>query len=142
MIRFKSLKPGFSFLEVMIAIVLLAIFGTSLFQIQAYIFSNTSKSHHKTVALLELDKVVPDFALKCFNSLKEKKSISKLSLQKELQNTNATIAITTKPIDEKSSLFKDFSNAAKVINKTIIIDDKKEQAISFAFIPPTQKDSA
>jgi len=136
----KNLKPGFSFIEIMIAMIIFAIFGTSLFQVQAFIFSNTAKAHNKTMYLLKSSQVMAEFQLQKFNTLKENKSIDTLVIQQKFQDPETSISLTVKSIPEKSSLFKDFAHAAKIIEQLTTIDNKQDKMISFTYSPPKAKD--
>ena len=52
--HFKSLKPGMSLIEVVAAIAVLAIFGSSLFMMQQYLFDRLIISQRKVIANLRM----------------------------------------------------------------------------------------
>lgn len=133
---FKSLNPGFSFIEIMIAMILFAIFGTSLFQIQTYIFSNTAKAHNKTLPIIKSSLMLSEFELKKFNANKEKQPIDKITIQKQFQQPDLAVTLTVNAIHEKSALFKDFAHAAKQVQQKINFDNKQEKVVTFTFDPP------
>lgn len=131
MIHFKNHKPGFSFIEIMIAIVLFAIFGTSLFKIQTSIFSNTAKAHNQSIKILESLKILPEFDLKLFNNARQEKSNQYISVQKQITQPIISLSIQTKSIPEQSTLFKDFHKFVQIIDQTTIYEKKETKIISF-----------
>lgn len=139
MIHFKNHKPGFSFIELMIAITLLSIFGTTLFMIQATVFSKTSRAHNKVVTMLELNKLRSSFELEKFNLQQQKQSINSMSINKELANPPLNIKLRIKQLPENSALFKDFSKNIRLIDQEVTIDTIKDHLIIFVFTPPIQE---
>ena len=52
----RRLMPGFTFMEIMIALMILSMFGSSLFMMQATIFQKVEKPHIAVENLLEIDR--------------------------------------------------------------------------------------
>jgi prepilin-type N-terminal cleavage/methylation domain-containing protein len=61
MMHLKNRNPGFSFIEVMIALTLLAIFGSSLFFTQTSLFAKLIKTHTTFINMLETDQQLLKF---------------------------------------------------------------------------------
>lgn len=139
MTPFKSHKPGFSFIEIMIAIMLLAIFGTSLFMTQTKILSTVSKTHNKVMNSLFFATSKSDLITKKLDAKKQNKSFETITITKEISYPQLTVQTLVKKIPEKSDLFKDFGHDVMLVNQTIIRDDKKNSVISFLFTPPIEK---
>lgn len=142
MMNFKNLnqKIGFAFIELMIAIAILAIFGTSLFMTQARIFSTVTKAHKKFIYSLKLQETLPELTLKKITLLQQKKSLDQLSLKKDFPPSPLTVSISLKKISEKSSLPKNLEANLQLIDQSILEDEKiKDQMISFLYIPPVPK---
>jgi len=143
MIHFKnhnpSILPGFAFIEIIIAIILLAIFGSSLFMTQARIFSTVARAHNKVVQTLQSTAMLPEFILKKMDTVKEKKPLESIILHKEIKYPPIIIDEKIKKIPEKSELFKDFGNYLQLVDQTIDYDDKKSHMIRFIFTPPVEK---
>lgn len=64
MINFKHLKPGVSLLEVVAAIALLALFGSSLFIMQQSLFTRMINTHTRLTAYLQLKMHVHTYCQK------------------------------------------------------------------------------
>lgn len=123
----------------MIAIMLLAIFGTSLFMTQTKILSTVSKTHNKVINAFQNAALIPEFITKKIDAKKQNKSFDTISINKQVKYPQMTIQTSVKKIPEKSELFKDFGNYVTLVNQTIIRDDKKNHTISFLFTPPIEK---
>ena len=136
MIIFKNHNAGFAFLEIMIAITLLAIFGTSLFMTQANIFKNISRTHRKVMDCILRPTIWPDFIIKKIEAQKEKKDLNLITIDKEIKAFATTLQLKIKKIPEKSVLYQDFGDYLQVVDQTIMKDDKKNHMISFLFNPP------
>lgn len=139
MIHFNSHKPGFSFIEIMIAIMLLAIFGTSLFMTQTKILSTISKTHNKVINAFQYAASIPELITKKIDTKKQNKSFDTITINKQIKYPQMSIQTSVKKIPEKSELFKDFKNSLMLVNQTITRDDKKNLMISFLFTPPIEK---
>ena len=138
MIPFNNHK-GFSFIEMMIALTLLAIFGSSLFMVQSQLLKSLVKTHINVISLFEMDKQMLQFNQKLQNELAEKKSIETINLHKENQKPAYKFDAQIKPINKNSALFKKFDKKIGIIQTTIEQDSKKSTWHTFAFIMPPEK---
>ncbi len=140
MIHFKNHK-GFSFVEMMIALTLLAIFGSSLFMMQSNLLTRLFKTHINIVNLFEMDKQMLQFNQKLQDDLAEKKPIETINMHKDNQKPEYILDVKIKPIGQNSALFKNFDKKIGII-QTIIQQDKKISTWhTFAYIvPPEKKD--
>lgn len=139
MIHFNNHKPGFSFIEVMIAILLLAIFGTSLFITQAKIISTVSKTHSKVINAFLYTTSLPELITKKIDAKKQNKSLETISINKKITYPEATIQTSVKKLSEKSELFKDFGNYLTLVNQSITREEKTSHIVNFLFTPPIEK---
>ncbi|MBI2353320.1 hypothetical protein HYV11_03725 [Candidatus Dependentiae bacterium] len=134
--NFKNHKLGFAFIEVMIAVMLLALFGTQLFFSQSTIFSKITKMHAKIMTVLRLQSILPEINIQKLNLLKQKKSLQELSLKKDFSYPSQTIVFNIKKISDKSELFKKFNKTLRMVEQTVTeYDLVKEKAISFLYVP-------
>ncbi len=116
--HFKSLKPGMSLIEVVAAIAVLAIFGSSLFMMQQYLFDRLIISQRKVIANLRMQTELIAYQTNILKEFFEQGSSVEKSLQeqtKEFTKPDMTIKITTKTdlaaaADQKESPFKNFKN--------------------------------
>lgn len=136
---FKNHNPGFIFIEIIVAIALLAVFGTNLFISQAQIFSNINKTHRKVLDVMLSSSIIPDFIKQLSDTKKEQKPIDSIVINKDIQS--AQIHIEIKKIMDKSELFENFENYIQIVEQTIIYDNKKNKMISFLFTPPQTKEN-
>ena len=142
MMHFKNHNPGFAAVEVMISILLLATFGTSLFMTQAQIFAKVAHTHRKVMSTILSATIFQEFAEKISNAKKQKKPFDEIAIHKEIKYPDATINLIVKKIPEKSELFKDFSECLQLVDQTITINDKQNRMVTFLFAPPPPKEAA
>lgn len=135
MIHFKHHKSGFSVIEVMFALVLLSIAGTSLFMMQSTIFNQTSKSHNKVIGQLYINQLYEELLLKVFQKQQQKQSPKNISLKKTVKQPMLETTLTLKNIPEKSSLFKPFAEHVQIIQQVITSENKEYNSIRFIFFP-------
>ncbi len=141
MIHFKNHK-GFSFIEMMIALTLLAIFGSSLFMMQSNLLTRLFKTHVHVINLFEMDKQILQFNQKLQDDLAEKKSLDAINLHKKNQNPEYVLDAKVKAINQNSALFKNFDKKIGIIQTTIQQDRRSSTWHTFAYIvPPEKKDS-
>lgn len=141
MIHFKNHKAGFSILEVMFALALLMISGTSLFMMQATIFNKVFHAHNKVVAQLYLKKLKDKLHLKIFQLQQQKEPLANIAFQEQVKQPIMNTNIKLQSIPQNSSLFKKFSEHVQIINQTATFDSKKDSYISFVFTPAIEKDA-
>ena len=110
--RFKHLSAGMSFLEVIAAIALLAIFGSSLFLSQAYIFEKLSFAQKKMIASLRMRHELQLLQNKIFQEWVETLGNVSKSLQKDTKDFQSPDMQTTVTVrtDFQETIFKDFKD--------------------------------
>ncbi len=119
--RSKHLKSGMSLIEVIAAIAILAIFGSSLFLMQQYLFDRLIISQQKLIANLRIQEELVTYQTNILKEFFEPDSSVEKSLQekiKEFANPDMTIKISTKSdlgaaadqTDKKEWFFKDFKH--------------------------------
>lgn len=128
--------PGFSFIEVMVAITLLAIFGSSLFLVQTSLLSKLTKTHSAVINVLELDKQTTEWNLKVQQAFQDKKTAETIKLHEQHTNPDYTIDITCNPIHKDSILFEDFSEKLFVVQTTMKHDKNQDSSWTFLYFPP------
>ncbi|MBP6870276.1 prepilin-type N-terminal cleavage/methylation domain-containing protein [Candidatus Babeliales bacterium] len=145
----KHLKPGMTLIEVMIALALFAIFGSSLFMMQQYIFDRLIISQTRLIASLRMQEELAAYQLailKEFFAYEDgsiKKSLAEKS--REFSAPAMQVTITTKSDfatdpELKDSPFKYLKNL-HVISAQAHNQDIKDQeklygsSYVFAYIP-------
>jgi prepilin-type N-terminal cleavage/methylation domain-containing protein len=118
--HFKQLKPGMSLIEVMAAIAIFAIFGSSLFMMQQYLFDRLMISQEKLIANLRMQEELIAYQTAILKESFEQDGIVEKSLQektKEFTKPDMTITITAKSElgviagqENIKSPFKNFKN--------------------------------
>lgn len=139
MIHLKNHKPGFSFIEVMVALTLLAIFGTSIFLTQTSLFSKLLKTHTTFNNMLETDQQLLKFNQQIQQALIEKKSIENITLHHENKNSGYITDIKIKSLQPNSQLFKNFEKKIGLVQATITQDNKSETWWSFIYTVASQE---
>jgi len=129
-------RAGFTFIEIIIALTLLTIVGTSLFMMQSTIFQKLTKAHSSVSNLLEIDKEIIDFKLALAQALQEKKNVADVKIHQEKQNPDIKLDIVIKPIAQSSQLYKNFSKNVFMVQATATRDKQEDQWFSFLYIPP------
>ena len=141
MAAFKNRNlTGFAFIEIMIAITLLSLFGTTLFLIQSNIFANVARTHIKVLNLIRAQSLRTTFYTKKMNLLQQKKSFAELKFDKEFKEPHMTIKIEVKKIPEASELYKKFTQSLLLVDQTITIQDKIFHNISFLYQPELKEE--
>lgn len=139
--RFKHLKSGMSIIEVMIAIAILAMFGSSLFLMQEFLFDRMIASQRMLIANLRMQAELTDYQINILKELLNQDESVKKGLQKHIKNFVApdmSVKITTKS-DFKETSLEDFKNLHIITVQAE--QDKKEYGKSyiFAYIPEVSK---
>lgn len=140
-----------SLIEVMIALAIFAIFGSSLFVMQQYIFERMMVCQKKMIASLRVQEELSVYQV---NILKELCDYEHGSLEKSLQpkekdfvRPEMLITIKTKSMlaaeqDQQDSPFKDFKDLHLICVQAEDIDDKEKlygQLFVFSYIPEIEK---
>jgi prepilin-type N-terminal cleavage/methylation domain-containing protein len=98
MMLFKHLKQGTSLIEVMAAIAILAIFGSSIFLMQQYLFERMIVAQTKLTAHLRMQAELVDYQKNIIKEQFEHEGVVEKSLQpvtKTLISPDMTIKIST-----------------------------------------------
>lgn len=103
--RFKHHNSGFTILEMMVALTLLATLGTSIFMIQSRLFSKITKAHLLTQITLNIDKELFEFYVNIEQLLSQKKSPKDLKRTFTAQNPHREITLQLEPINPASTLY-------------------------------------
>ena len=114
----KHLKPGMSLIEVIAAIAILAIFGSSIFLMQQFLFDRMMITQRKVIANLNMQAELAIYQTNILKELFEDVGPVEKSLEErvtELSNPDMTIKITTQSnlassADQKENGFKIFKN--------------------------------
>lgn len=136
----KNHKSGFSFIEIMVAMTLLAIFGSSLFLTQTSLLNKLLKTHTTVINLLETDQQLLKFHQQVQQALQQKKSPESVTLHHENQNPTYVTDIKVKHFSNNSKFFKDFEKTVGLVQATITQDNKSEQWWSFMYIVAPKED--
>lgn len=135
MIRFKNLKSGFSFVEIMIALALLGIFGSSLFLVQSNIFSKVFKTHQALFFYQDNVYNMVQLKNKIQQAILQKKSIEGITIEEDKKNPNRKINLTLAKISDQSEL-KSFSKNVRIVKNSITYDDNRTiQLCNLIYIP-------
>lgn len=149
--HFKHLNRGMSLIEVMVAIAIFAIFGSSLFVMQQYIFNRILISQTKLIASLRMQEQLGLYQVGILKELcdYEHGSIEK-SLQeksKDFDRPDMVVKITTKSKfttdhEEKESPFKDLKNLHLITVQSQDLYDVEKlygKFFMFTYIPDIEK---
>jgi len=136
MMHLPRSKPGFTFIEIMIALMLLSTFGTSLFMMQATIFQKVAKPHSTVANLLELDQEMINLKIQILQTVKAQKELTSVKIHTQKQDPERSIDVVIQPIKETSALFKKFGKNVSVIQATTTREKQKDQWLTFLFTPP------
>lgn len=135
MIHFKNLRLGFSFIEIMVALTLLGIFGSSLFLVQSNIFSKVSKTHQSLFFNQDILYDIFQLKNKIHQAVLEKKSVDGITIQEDKKNPDRKINIKLLKISEQSEL-KDFSKTIRIVQSSATYDGQRTlNRFSFMYIP-------
>lgn len=138
---FKHLESGMSFIEVVLAIGILAIFGSSLFMMQAYLFNRIAFAEKALVAKLQMQTELIAYRLDILKELFAFKGPVTQSLQtktKEFFNPDMTVTITTRS-DFKETKFKSFQDLYLITTKAEQSDTLYGSSYTFVYIPKVPK---
>ena len=154
MMLFKHLKPGTSLIEVMAAIAILAIFGSSIFLMQQYLFERMIVAQTKLTAHLRMQAELVAYQKNILKEQLEHEGVVEKSLQpvsKKFNLPDMTITISAKSNiaskpdgapdshDGKDSTFKIFKDVHLITAKAE--QDKKDlgRAYLFIYVPKMEK---
>lgn len=128
-------RNGFTFIEMMIALTLLATFGTSLFLMQTNILSKVFNTHRLVMYSGDVVQELLNLNMKLKQTVLQKKSLDTIKIETKKKNPERTITVTMKQISEASSLYKSFGKQVRLVQTTITHDQYKDVWYSFEYIP-------
>jgi prepilin-type N-terminal cleavage/methylation domain-containing protein len=140
--HFKHLKTGMTLIEVMMAIAILAIFGTSLFIMQQFLFERMNTVQYNLSANLRMQSELVAYQANILKELFEQQGIVDKSLyqqKKDFTHPDMTIIIDTNMKftvingQEKSSS-KNFNNLYLTKAQAGNEDDPKKYGKSYVFL--------
>ena len=115
----KFRKNGFMYLEVVFAVVLLGVFGSTLFMSQSYVVRRIARSHVSMKAYSEMDSLILEYKMKMKQAELGEQSILIPTITRSLQNPEMDLSVSGKYIelsdgskkgksdsDEKPSIFQ------------------------------------
>lgn len=117
---------GFSFVEMMIALTLLSIFGTSLFVTQTNILSRILTTHQLVIQSNDVDQALQQFHMQLYQAILDKKDPNTITTTIQHKNPDRTITLKLQPVAEQSSLHKNFSKQIRFIHITTSLQDNKK----------------
>lgn len=152
---FKHLSSGMSLIEVMLALTIFAIFGSSLFMMQQYLFERMIFSQKKLISFLRMQE---ELVIYQNSIIKELCDYENGSVEKSLEEKNKNfykpdmiIKTTTKSKlegvgqDNKESLFKKFKNLHLVCVSAEDAEDTDSYSygklFTFTYIPELKKEN-
>jgi len=139
--NFKHLKSGMSFIEVVAAVGILAIFGTSLFTMQTYLFDRIVISQRKIIANLRMQSELIIYQADILKELFEQKGPVEKSLKekiKEFEHPDMTVKIQTVS-DFKETELKKFKNLHLIEVQAYNQDKEYGHVYTFMYIPKVEK---
>lgn len=159
--HFKHLKPGMSLIEVIAAIAILAIFGSSLFLMQQFLFDRMMITQRKLIANLRMQSELIIYQTNILKELLAQDGPIEKSLKEQDKNftqPDMNIQINTASdlgatADEKNNPFKKFKNLHLIRAQSSLVkategkpaddttDTKNEygKLYLFAYIPEVAK---
>lgn len=139
--HFKHLEPGMSFIEVVVAIGILAMFGTSLFTMQTYLFERIVISQRKIIANLRMQTELIAYQTDILKELFAQKGPVQESLKpkvKEFESPEMTVKIQTVS-DFKETPLKNYKNLYLIEVQAANQDKEYGHAYYFTYIPKVAK---
>ena len=142
MIPSKINKSGFTFIEMMIALTMLATFGSSLFLVQSNMLAKVFTTGK--LVLYSDDTVGPQqkFIQKVQQTILQKKSADAVTIEEKKENPERTVTVKTNQINEQSSLYKQFGKRVRIMKTTILHDGQTSNWFKFLYIPEAADDKA
>ncbi len=128
------------FVEIMIAIFLLAIFGTSLFVTQAKIFAVCAKTHAKVAYIAQSDALRTDFAVQLARAARDKKSFDTIAIDKTVSYPPSTVHLSLQPFASDTEVYQKFEKQMRCVMVTSSIGDIQYSKGSFLWTPDLKKE--
>ncbi|MBV8661235.1 MAG: prepilin-type N-terminal cleavage/methylation domain-containing protein [Candidatus Dependentiae bacterium] len=145
--HFKHLKSGMSIIEVIASIAILAIFGSSLFLMQEYLFGRMTISQNKLIANLRMQDELIVYQTNILKELFAEQGPVNESLQeftKYFARPDMKIKINTKSNfnssqDQKENPLKDFKNLYLIAIQAQQDESEYGRLYVFTYIPEVLK---
>lgn len=142
MMHSKHLKTGFSFVEIMIALGLLGIFGSSLFLVQSNMFSKVFKTHQSLFFNQDIIYDLTQLKNKVHQAILQKESVDSITIQENKKNPDRKVSLKLVKISDQSEL-KDFSKNVRIVESSAIYDNNRTiKWFSFMYIPEALQDQS
>lgn len=90
----KFHKKGFMYIEVMFALALLGIFGSTLFISQTFILKKISRSHTSTQSAIRMDTLISEYKAKIKQLELAEQPIAVASIEKKYDNPEMDIIVS------------------------------------------------
>lgn len=138
---FKHLKPGMSFIEIVAAMAILAIFGSSLFFMQAFLFERITMSQRILTAKLRMQTELIAYRIEILKELFAFKGPVTESLKEKTKNfeyPDMVVTIKAKS-DFKETKFKDFKDLYIITTRAQHEDRVYGSSYTFIHIPKVPK---
>lgn len=110
---------GFSFIEMMVALAMLAIFGTSIMIVQTSLFEKLIKGHTKLLNMFVIDQYIVQFNEQVQQALQDKTSVETIALHHDNKNPEYTVDIKINPVATESALAKKFGSNIGITQITV-----------------------
>ncbi len=141
MIPFKNLKSGFSFIEIMVALTLLGIFGSSLFLVQSNMLLKVSKTHFNLSFMQDAAYDIFQLKNKIQQAVLLKNSVDSITIHEDKKNPHRKINLKLFKISDQSEL-KDFSKNVRIVQNSVTYDNNRIMNwFSLVYIPELIEES-
>lgn len=133
MIRFKNNVGGFTLIEAMLAVAIVALVMTPLFILQNRVFLGVTHAGHTTARFIAARNFLIETAEKNL-----KKDVPEFTLEKKIEDPLTFLKYEIKPVTKESAIGKKFNNVHKE-SVTFTWQDgtatKKDTLVSFMYRP-------
>lgn len=143
---FKSsnLKRGMSYIEVVAALTIFAMFGSSLFFAQNYLFSRIQVAQWQLFADMRMRQVLVDYQLEAMQLFLQKKPIKHEKKEQSFERPDMKISIEMSSADQDkkegvSAQLQKFPQA-KLIKLQAVSDNKETTLYSFLYLPDLEEE--
>ena len=139
--NFKLLKPGMSFIEVVAALAILAMFGTSLFLMQAYLFDRIIVAQRRLFANLHMQTELISYQTEILKEFFAHKGPVEESLKeknKSFERPDMTVTIKTRS-DFKETILKDYHDLYLIKVHALHEEQDYGTLYAFTYIPKVPK---
>ena len=113
MMPIKFHKNGFMYVEVMFALALLGIFGSTLFISQTFLLKKLFRSHVSIQAHIKMDTLISEYKIKIKQAELAEQSINVEAISKEYNNPEMKIIVSGSYVDLPDGLNKKETKSQK-----------------------------